>query len=197
MHSPDRKSSTIWGELLREVAQKEVRRITRSSTESQLQKIINRQLNEQKPVFSTPDRPLISWDSRNQAAFEAWMAAAPPAPVRWEEASGCRQWTAGDPIVLTTEGKTHLGWIKIRGCHVGPRWCGFDPETKRLDLDEVALRDPREAWSHSWLLQLANALLLADRHEPGYGWLRPNIDSDDPWDLEAGRLLCEAHQELR
>lgn len=106
-------------------------------------------------------------------------------------------YTPGDPIVLTTEGEEHRGWIKPRGASITKRWLGFDVETFRINLDEIALRDPRKHWGHFWMLQLGAALLSAEAGEDSYRWLLPNLDGTTAYDLEMSQVLLDAMQDLR
>ena len=117
--------------------------------------------------------------------------------MRWAEADGREMYTPGDPIVLTTEGEEHLGWIKPRGASITKRWLGFDVESFRIDLDEITLRDPRKHWGHSWMLQLGGALLNAEAGDDSYRWLMPNLNGASAYDLEIGQVLFEALQDLR
>ena len=196
MSSPAATSSTIWAEMLKDLAHKEVRRINRSSEDSQLRRIIQRQASNRKSFISTPKKPLISWTAKDDADFDRWIHAEPPRPVPFELASGLEQWTPGDPIILTTGDRKHFGWIRPKGGNIRSRWLGFNVETHRINLDEICLRDPRRAWAHPYLMQVGVALLLGER-DPHYAWLLPEPSTvESPKWVELWRLLFEAKQEL-
>ena len=196
MHSPAVKGSGLYLDLLRQAAQKEIRRINRSSDELQLKRVIQRAAANQETFFSTAQKPLIEWTSANDRDFDRWLHAPVPNPVRWEEASCHKMWTPGDPIVLNTDGRDHVGWIKIDGWSVTPYWLGFDPDTLRIDLEHVTLRDPRKHWAHAWLLQCANALVTGDSGNGCYRWMVPELSTTDPQELELLQVLFEARMDL-
>ena len=50
---------------------------------------------------------------------------------------------------------------------------------------------------HPWLFQLGRALLLAEKGDPSYTWLKPDLNSTEPFDLEIGAVLMEILQDLR
>ena len=96
-----------------------------------------------------------------------------------------------------TEGEVHSMWVGIRHWGMQPRWLGFNPSDGRIDAGQLVTRDPREVWYDPWLLQLANALVMADRGDPAYGWLRPGLELDDPKNAGLIGVLMDALSELR
>ena len=195
MSSRAAKNSTIWGELLREAAKQEVRRIERSSTDTAIRKALSRV--EQKVYRSTPEQPLIPWQPSDEQAFWQWQRKPAPPIIRWEEVTGYQQWEPGQEFLLLTEGELHSMWVGIQHWSVGPRWLGFNPSDGRIDVDQLVTRDPREVWRDAWLLQLGNALVMADRGDPAYSWLRPGLELQDPKNAGLIQVLMNALSELR
>ena len=88
-------------------------------------------------------------------------------------------------------------FVPIEGWGVRPRWLGFEPGSGRLKVEQLVTRDPREVWHDPWLLQLGNALVMADRGDPAYAWLKEGLDLDDPKNAGLIGVLCDALAELR
>jgi hypothetical protein len=106
-----------------------------------------------------------------------------------EEVTGFEMWEPGQEFLLM--------YVPIDGWSVQPRWLGFTPGSGRLWLEQLVTRDPREVWYDPWLLQLANVLVMADRGDPAYGWLRPGLELDDPKNAGLIGVLMDALSELR
>ena len=195
MSSRAAKNSIIWGELLREAAKQEVRRIERSSTDTAIRRALSRV--EQKTYRSTAEQPLIEWQPADEAAFKAWLHKEAPPIRRWEEATGFQQWEPGQEFLLISDGEMHSMWVGIEGWSVRPRWLGFEPGSGRLRVEQLVTRDPRTVWCDSWKLQLGNALKAADRGDAAYAWLRPGLELDDPENAGLIQVLMDALGELR
>ena len=140
---------------------------------------------------------MIEWTAADEAEFWAWHRKPAPPIIRWEEATGFQQWEVGQEFLLISDGELHSMWVGIEGWSVRPRWLGFTPGSGKLRVESLTVRDPRAVWHDPWLLQLANALVMADRNAEGYAWLRPGLDPGKPENLELIGVLCDALAELR
>ncbi|WP_413440124.1 hypothetical protein [Synechococcus sp. MIT S1220] len=180
---------------MREAAKQEIRRIERSSTDTAIRRALSRV--DLKTYRSTEEQPLIEWRPSDEAEFWAWHRKPAPPTRRWDEATGFEMWEPGQEFLLLTEGELLSMFVPINGCSVRPRWLGFTPGSGRLRLDQLTTRNPREVWHDPWLLQLANALVKADRGDPAYAWLKPGLDPAKPKNLGLIGVLCDALSELR
>ena len=181
--------------LLKEVATQELIRLQRSSQDSAIRKALNR--SDQPRYRSTAEQPLIEWTASDEAEFHAWLHREAPPIRRWEEATGFQQWQVGQEFLLISDGELHSMFVPIEGWSVRPRWLGFTPGSGRLRVEQLVTRDPREVWHDAWLLQLGNALVMADRGAQGYAWLKEGLDPSKPENLELLGVLCDALAELR
>lgn len=102
-------------------------------------------------------------------------------------------WCAGDPVVLTTDGREHLAFVRISHSNIGPRWLKPGPEW-RIHPVELTLRDPRTTWSDPWELSLAIAMLSGVAGDARCAWLAGTYDPIEEPELEA--LYDLAREEL-
>ncbi len=101
------------------------------------------------------------------------------------------KWPPGQPVLLTTGGHRHLMFVRLTSAWFAPRWLKPGPDWLAHPC-ELSTRDPREVWSHPWVLQLALALLAAPGDER-LAWLRDLSDESEP---DLVDLLLDAQQEL-
>lgn len=137
--------------------------------------------------------PLPWWLPTTSAEHRAWLAAPVPAALPYEEMSAHQPWAPGTPVLLRTDGVEHLLYVKLESPFFGPRWLGATVTgPRRICPSELSTRDPRQAWAHPWVLQLALALLAA----PGDDRLAWLLDIDEETEPDLAGLLLEAQQEL-
>jgi hypothetical protein len=137
-------------------------------------------------------RPCPWWSPATEAEHSAWLAAAVPAPVPYEELDSRRQWAAGQPVLLRTGGHEHRAYVRLEGFCFQPRWLSGSIKDRRVSPAELTLRDPREVWADAYELALAEALLSAP-HDDRLAWLR---DIDEATERELADLLWRAQEEL-
>ena len=110
----------------------------------------------------------------------------------YEELDPCKQWPAGQPVLLSTGGQEHRAWVCLEGAHFAPRWLRGAIGEHRVSPAELTTRNPREVWADAFELQLALALLCAP-HDPRCAWLRDVDELEEP---ELADLLWQAQEEL-
>jgi hypothetical protein len=112
--------------------------------------------------------------------------------VAWEVLDPCRQWTAGQPVLLRTGGREHVAYVRLVGFAFAPRWLAGSIPERRVSAAELTLRDPRSVWADAYELQLAQALLSAEA-DTRCAWMR---DVDEAQESELFDLLLLAREEL-
>jgi hypothetical protein len=112
--------------------------------------------------------------------------------VTWEQLDPCKQWAAGQPVLLSTGGQEHRTWVKLEGAHFAPRWLRGSIQEHRVSAAELTTRNPRDVWSDAFELQLGQALLSAP-YDDRCAWLR---DIDEATEPELADLLWQAQEEL-
>jgi hypothetical protein len=112
--------------------------------------------------------------------------------VAWEVLDPCRQWTAGQPVLLRTGGREHFAYVRLIGFAFSPRWLAGSIPEGRVSPAELTLRDPRSVWADAYELQLAQALLSAEA-DARCAWMR---DVDEVQEPELFDLLLLAREEL-
>ncbi len=138
------------------------------------------------------DQPLAWWRPCDTVAHARWLAGPVPEPVLYDALTPTRQWPAGQPVGLITQGHEHTAWIRATGPHFAPRWLTGDMHRRLVSPTELTFRDPREIWRDPWHLQLALALLSAD-NDRRCAWLRnPNPETEPA----LADLLVLAQEEL-
>jgi hypothetical protein len=111
--------------------------------------------------------------------------------VPYEELDARIKWPPGQPVLLTTGGHQHRMFVRLTSAWFAPRW--LTPGRGWLaHLCEFTTRDPKEVWTHPWVLELALALLAAPG-DPRLEWLS---DLDEETEPDLIDLLFEAQQEL-
>jgi hypothetical protein len=112
--------------------------------------------------------------------------------VAWEVLDPCRQWTAGQPVLLHTGGREHVAFVRLIGFAFSPRWLAGSIPEGRVSPAELTLRDPRSVWADAFELELAQALLSAEG-DSRCAWMR---DVDEESEPELHNLLLLATEEL-
>lgn len=110
-----------------------------------------------------------------------------PGPVPWEALDPCQRWTAGQPVLLRTEARDHLCWVRLTGSNFSPRWLAplSSMEQRRVHPRELTTRDPRVVWESVFELQVAIAMLSGSAGDSRCAWLAGPYDSAEEADLEA------------
>ena len=116
-------------------------------------------------------------------------------PVLYEQLDPCRQWSAGQPVLLRSSGHEHLVWVRLNcNASFGQRWLSGSIPDQRVSLTELSTRDPRQVWKRHFELQLAIALLSSGAgYDTRCAWLR---DIDEESEPELFDLLLLAQEEL-
>jgi hypothetical protein len=141
-----------------------------------------------------PANPCPWWTSTTSAEHAAWLQRTVPKPVAYHHLDPCQKWSAGQPVVLNTEGQEHWVWVRLRGCTFSPRWLGGSLPDRLVSLTELSTRNPRQVWRHPFELQLALALLSSGTgSDARCSWLR---DIDEESEPELFDLLLLAREEL-
>jgi hypothetical protein len=85
--------------------------------------------------------------------------------VPWEALDCCRQWVAGQPVLLRTGGREHVAYVRLCGATFTPRWLPPAGAIHRRRVHPAALttRNPRGVWSNAFELQAGLSLLAAQR----------------------------------
>jgi hypothetical protein len=112
--------------------------------------------------------------------------------VAWEVLDPCRQWTAGQPVLLHTGGREHVAFVRLIGFAFSPRWLAGSIPEGRVSPAELTLRDPRSVWADAFELELAQALLSAEG-DARCAWLGDLNEAQEP---ELFDLLLLAREEL-
>ena len=159
--------------LLRQQMRMELRRLDSSDRDTAIRKALANKRQSQRPADLVA-RPCPWWLATTEVEHRAWLKTPPPAPVLWEQLDPIRQWAAGTPVLLRTEGHEHRAWVRLEGFCFTPRWLRGSIQERRVSPAELTLRDPRVVWADPYELQLAQALLCAEA-DPRCAWLR-NID---------------------
>ena len=110
----------------------------------------------------------------------------------WEQLDPCKQWAAGQPVLLHTGGHEHVAYVRLEGFCFHPRWLRGAIGERRVSPAELTTRDPRLVWVDPFELQLAQALLSAP-YDDRCAWLR---DVDEEAEPELFDLLLLAQEEL-
>lgn len=137
-------------------------------------------------------KPCPWWSAKTEAEHSAWLETPAPDPISWEHLDPCRQWTAGQPVLLRTGGREHVAYVRLVGLAFSPRWLAGSIQERRVSPAELSLRDPRHVWADGFELQLAQALLSAEG-DPRCAWLG---DLDEAQEPELFDLLLLAREEL-
>ena len=116
-------------------------------------------------------------------------------PVSFEQLDPCRQWCAGQPVLLRSSGHEHIVWVRLNSsASFGQRWLSGSIPDKQVSLAELTTRNPRQTWKHQFELQLAIALLSSGAgSDTRCAWLR---DIDEEREPELFDLLLLAREEL-
>ena len=116
-------------------------------------------------------------------------------PVSFEQLDPCRQWCAGQPVLLRSSGHEHIVWVRLNSsASFGQRWLSGSIPDKQVSLAELTTRNPRQTWKHQFELQLAIALLSSGAgYDTRCAWLR---DIDEESERELFDLLLLAREEL-
>jgi len=178
--------------LLRQQMLREIRRIDGSARDAAIRRAVGARREQGAAPVSTPANPLPWWSRATAAEHSAWLAAEVPPAVPYAELDAHRLWTAGQPVLLSTDGHEHTFYVRLESIHFGPRWLKPGPQW-RVHPAALSPRNPRALWSDAWELELALALEVAE-HDPRLAWLR-DLDPVEEPDLCALREL--ALQELR
>ena len=116
-------------------------------------------------------------------------------PVPYEQLDPCRQWCAGQPVLLRSSGHEHVVWVRLNSsASFGQRWLGGSIPDRQVALTELSTRNPRQIWKHQFELQLAIALLSSGAgYDTRCAWLR---DIDEEREPKLFDLLLLAEEEL-
>jgi hypothetical protein len=113
--------------------------------------------------------------------------------VAWQDLDCCRQWVAGQPVLLRTDGHEHVAYVRLCDATFTPRW--LPPagaiHQRRVHPASLTTRNPRGVWSSALVLQAGLALLAAQRNPDS--WLAGPY-SEDEGELQV--LLETAQEEL-
>lgn len=132
--------------------------------------------------------PLPWWSLTSSAEHRAWLEESTPQAVPYEELDAHRMWSAGTPVLLRTDGREHLAFVRLEGAWFAPRWLKQAPHW-RVHPVELILRNPRVLWSDAFSLQIALAMVSAD---PRCAWLTGPFDEEEETELlELHRLARE------
>ena len=116
-------------------------------------------------------------------------------PVPYEQLDPCRQWCAGQPVLLRSSGHEHVVYVRLNSsASFGKRWLSGSITDKQVSLTELSTRNPRQLWRHTFELQLAIALLSSGAgYDTRCAWLR---DIDEESEPQLFDLLLLAQEEL-
>jgi hypothetical protein len=179
--------------LLRQQMRKELRRLDATDRDKAIRTALANKRRGLGPAGWDPvAHPCPWWSPSTEAEHRAWLAAPPPVAVPWEQLDPCKQWAAGQPVLLHTSGHEHVVFVRLEGFAFHPRWLRGAIGERRVSPAELATRDPREVWSDAFELQLAQALLSAP-HDPNLAWLDGIDEGAEP---ELFDLLELAREEL-
>lgn len=179
--------------LLRQQMRKELRRLDATDRDKAIRKaLVNRRRSRGAAGWDPVSHPCPWWSAIETHAHADWLTTPVPTPVAWESLDPCRQWAAGQPVLLRTDGHEHVAFIRLEGFCFTPRWLRGSIGERRVSPAELTLRNPREVWSDCWVLSLAQALLSAP-HDPRCTWLRDIDEQEEP---ELAGLLWQAKEEL-
>ena len=188
------KSSTAsLSTLVSSEMRRQLRRIDGGAHDRALRKALEDRRTRVQSGEVSIDQPLPWWRPSYGADHAAWIAGPVPAPVTYDELTPIRQWSAGQPVILVTQGHTHIAWVRVTGAHVAPRWLSGDMLRRMVCPSELTFRDPRGVWCDPWHLQLGLALLSAET-DSRCAWLQ---DPDPESEPELAALLLLAREELR
>lgn len=139
--------------------------------------------------------PCPWWTPELNTAHRAWLEAPVPVAVRYEQFDPCRQWSAGQPVLLHSSGHEHVVYVRLSSyASFGQRWLAGSIPDRQVSLTELSTRNPRQMWKHPFELQLAIALLSSGAgHDARCAWLR---DIDEEIEPELFELLLLAREEL-
>lgn len=186
-------ATNSWGMLLRQTAQMELSRLESSSKDQALRKALANKRQSRGPAGWDPlATPCPWWCATDAHAHATWLADPVPEALPWEELDPCKQWAAGQPVLLRTGGHEHVGWLRLVGFTFTPRWLAGSIRERRVSPVELTTRNPREVWRDPFELQLAQALLSAGG-DTRCAWLR---DVDEETEPELHDLLLLAQEEL-
>ena len=136
--------------------------------------------------------PCPWWTPELATAHRAWLEAAVPAVVSYEQLDPCRQWCAGQTVLLRSSGHAHLVWVRLNSnASFCKRWLGGSLPDRRVSLTELSTRNPRQVWKRPFELQLAIALLSSGAgYDTRCAWLH-DIDEESEPELFDLRLLAQ------
>ena len=139
--------------------------------------------------------PCPWWTPELATARRAWLEAPVPMPVPYEQLDPCRQWCAGQPVLLRSSGHEHLVWVRLNcNASFGKRWLSGSIPDQRVSLTELSTRDPRQVWKRPFELQLAIALLSSGAgYDTRCAWLRDIDEESEPALFD---LLLLAEEEM-
>ncbi len=187
--------SNSWATLLLKTEmRRQLNRLDASARDRALRKALARKRGSSAASGWDPvANPCPWWSPQSEAEHHAWLEAPVPEPVLYEELDPCRTWAAGQPVLLCTQGVAHTAYVRLEGANFSPRWLAGTIPERRVSSAALTVRDPREVWSDPYELQLAQALLSAERN-PWCAWLAGPYDVDEEPELEA--LYALAVEEL-
>ena len=139
--------------------------------------------------------PCPWWTTELAAAHRAWLEAPVPVEVPYEHLDPCRQWCAGQPVLLRSSGHDHIVWVRLNSsASFDQRWLSGSIPDRRVSLTELTTRNPRQIWMHPFELQLAIALLSSGAgYDTRCAWLREIDEEREPKLFD---LLLLAREEL-
>ncbi len=179
--------------LLKTEMRRQLRRLDSSDRDKAIRKALaNRRRRQGAMSRDLVANPCPWWSATDTQAHAAWLSAPAPAPVPWEELNPCKQWSAGQPVLLRTGDHEHNAYVRLVSNTFGPRWLRGSIPERRVSPAELSLRNPLQLWSDGWQIQLAIALLDAET-DPRCEWLKGIDELDEP---ELFDLLLLAREEL-
>lgn len=179
--------------LLKTEMRRQLRRLDSSDRDKAIRKALaNKRQSRGSAGWDNMMCPCPWWTACDTHAHSAWLSAPVPEAVPWEYLDPCKQWAAGQPVLMRTGGHEHVAYVRLVSNAFAPRWLrGCIPE-RRVSPTELTLRNPRQVWNDGWVLSLAIALLDAET-DPRCEWLK---DVDEDTEPELTDLLWQAEEEL-
>jgi hypothetical protein len=179
--------------LLKTEMRRQLRRLDSSDRDKAIRKALaNKRQSRRSAGWDNVMCPCPWWTACDTHAHSAWLSAPVPEAVPWEYLDSCKQWAAGQPVLMRTGGHEHVAYVRLVSNAFAPRWLrGCIPE-RRVSPTELTLRNPRQVWNDGWVLSLAIALLDAET-DPRCAWLR---DVDEKAEPALFDLLLLAREEL-
>ena len=116
-------ATNSWASLLRAAARAELSRLEGSSREAVLRKALAARRRSAATGWNPVANPCPWWTPELDVAHRAWLEAAVPMPVPYEQLDPCRQWCAGQPVLLRSSGHDHIVWVRLNcSASFGQRW---------------------------------------------------------------------------